>query len=34
MKKIYETPVFLEIPIEEFNSIILKTYGKTDSCYI
>ena len=34
MKKIYETPVFLEIPIEEFNFIMLANYGKTDSCYV
>lgn len=33
MKKIYETPLFQEIPAEEFYSLIMEAYGFKGSCY-
>jgi hypothetical protein len=33
MKKVYDAPMFAEIPAEEFYSLISKEYGLKDSCY-
>ncbi len=33
MKKVYEAPLFQEIPAEEFYSLIMEGYGIKDSCY-
>ncbi len=33
MKRVYEKPVFQEIPAEEFYALIMEDYGIKGSCY-
>ncbi len=33
MKSKYEAPLFQEIQADEFNLILMESYGNKDSCY-